>query len=381
MPVYYRRTGFDAWFVQKGSAGSDGNRASVVLAFGDVFIEQDGSRKNAEVNMLLSEGSVISTGPQSQCTVLIGGESYVQVKEESQMMIRDLTLAANGAEQTTLELRMGSSVLNPKKLLKDEEFRVATPTAIAAVRGTRFVVATDPSSALNVSVIEGSVSLKRRVEALEQADETVIRGNEILREIDSRLDEEVVLSANQSASIDNVNAAQLNRQVAEVLKKVSAAPAGEKAVIPDAAAVRQQLNTAMATVVIEKKEEVSEDDMRAVEELNIFIDKQERKRSEQSRLNAEQARQNAVLQIAAPVATADIFVNGRKLGTGNAVFSSETAGSVTVTIKAAGYLDYEQKVVIRNGETFVLRAELLEERKMTVFSGAVPWVRKYGGIS
>jgi len=108
----------------------------------------DGEWMTAEVGMVLSEGSVIRTEPESVAVVsLEGGEeaALVEVKEGSELKIAELfNQTENGASKTLLDLAIGEILITSKKLQTERsKFEVKTPTSIVGVRGTTFSVSVE----------------------------------------------------------------------------------------------------------------------------------------------------------------------------------------------------------------------------------------------
>ena len=159
------------------------NEARVIFTIGDVTVGSVDQWKPASEEMKLEEGSEIKTGKQAQCNIVIGKDSYITVKEKSHLVLKTLFRGVSGVQDNTLELRIGASVVNPKKLLKGDSFRIKTPTAIAAVRGTQFVVESNPEGKMKIAVVDGKVELKRRIPALESIEkaENLLPGQLLLQ--------------------------------------------------------------------------------------------------------------------------------------------------------------------------------------------------------
>lgn len=103
--------------------------------------------KPATVGMVVNQAAVIRTKANSQATLnLDGGDTAtVIVKENSQMMLADMTQnKAEGSQKTMLDLALGQILIKAKKIHSEKtSFEVKTPTSIVAVRGTTFSVAVE----------------------------------------------------------------------------------------------------------------------------------------------------------------------------------------------------------------------------------------------
>ncbi|TAL36555.1 MAG: hypothetical protein EPN93_06925 [Spirochaetes bacterium] len=131
----------------------------VVLAVGDVQVKAlEGEYTPAKVSRVIVKGDVIKTGPLSHVTIQMGERGIVQVLPNSS--IEAVTLFESG--ESELNLFHGTVLSRIDKLGKSEDFRVKTPTAIAAVRGTIFSVSYDRGTG-TVGVSRGRVEVTETV--------------------------------------------------------------------------------------------------------------------------------------------------------------------------------------------------------------------------
>ncbi len=144
-----------------GCSKSEDEYAIVSFSIGDV-------KKNnvdIEIGEIIKEKDVLTTGVQSSCDIKIGS-SIIRVKENSKMLISQL-VRQGAMENTALGLDVGKMLCKPKKLLKNESFLVKTPTAVAGVRGTRFIVEADAKKTTRIKVFDGKVQVIKRIPQLE----------------------------------------------------------------------------------------------------------------------------------------------------------------------------------------------------------------------
>ncbi len=125
-----------------------------------------------EIGDIIREKDVITTAEDAFCDVKIGG-SIIRVKEKSKVIISNL-LKNNNLENTELGLNVGKMLCKPKKLLKSESFIVKTPTAVAGVRGTKFIVEADIKRTTRIKVFDGKVKVAKRIKQLEASTEKVL---------------------------------------------------------------------------------------------------------------------------------------------------------------------------------------------------------------
>lgn len=109
--------------------------AVLVKAKGDVFIRAGGSEKylRAKGGEELLYGDRVRTGAGAVAQVELPGRGAVLVREDSSFTLE------GDPENTMLNFRVGEFLIGLKKSLTEgQTFKVRTPAAVAAVRGTLF---------------------------------------------------------------------------------------------------------------------------------------------------------------------------------------------------------------------------------------------------
>ncbi|MCP4134371.1 MAG: PQQ-binding-like beta-propeller repeat protein [bacterium] len=396
------------------------NSAKIIFTVGDVTVKKTAKWTDGIPDMELVKGSEIKTGPESQCDIVIGTDSFVTVKAKSHLILEELFKSIQGTEKNTLELKIGKSVINPKKLLKGDKFRVKTPTAIAAVRGTRFVVQSQPEGKLKIAVVSGKVELKRRIPALEKVEKDIIENSETLAALQEKVNEEsIVVDANQSAFIDNKQAEAENKIIEEVVvkhveevkkeeeKKKELTETAEKVDEADvnnkiaqeelkkkeeAKIVKKQekreesMKNALARLTLMKKKtkkvkeivvtrEIEAEDMKAVKELDIVIDKVKKEEARRKALKPDKVK-FAELTINSPVKGSSIYVNSKLAGTDSVTIKPEAGSRIIVEVTAEGYGKFTKQLTLSEGESMEILAQLSEAASLTIAS-PVPNSRIY----
>ena len=177
--------------------------AMVTFMIGDV------KKNSAEVQIgdLIKENDMIVTADNSFCDIKIG-ESIIRIKSLSNVKIA--TLFKNGnIENTTLGLDSGKMLCKPKKLLKDENFFVKTPTAVAGVRGTQFAVETDKELTTRIKVFKGEVKVAKRVKQFESSMEKVLTFAPGVQQ-----EEKIVITADEVKKAEKIVEASLKKETA-----------------------------------------------------------------------------------------------------------------------------------------------------------------------
>jgi len=93
----------------------------------------------------LSEGDMVRTKENSWATVELENAGTVEVKQNSQLKLAELSADKTaGTQKTLLDLALGEVLIKAQKLNSEKsKFEVKTPTSIVGVRGTTFSVAVE----------------------------------------------------------------------------------------------------------------------------------------------------------------------------------------------------------------------------------------------
>lgn len=128
-------------------SSSASERTGKVLEFqGSVDVKIGGADwAEASKDIILNQGDIIRTGANSMAMVEIDNAGVVEVKENSELMLAELTTnSADNSKRTVLDLSLGEILVKAKKLTEDNSrFEVKTPTSVVGVRGTEFAVKVD----------------------------------------------------------------------------------------------------------------------------------------------------------------------------------------------------------------------------------------------
>jgi len=116
---------------------------------------KDISEAISDIYVPLYEGDVVITGMGSIAEIIFDDSTIVRLDPESKILIKDLTREKN--KKTIIDLLKGKIIAIVKKLIKEEEFTVKTKMAMAAVKGTEFIV--EAGDEEKVGVYEGQVEV------------------------------------------------------------------------------------------------------------------------------------------------------------------------------------------------------------------------------
>ena len=135
--------------------------AEVALATGKVgILNADNSVQMLAIGQQLSAGTVLVTGDNSKLNIKLADGSIVSMQPNSTLTLDTLSMySGGGMVDTKLRLQQGKleAEANPAHL-QGNQMQIITPTAVAAVRGTKFRVTSDDIS-IRQETLEGKVGL------------------------------------------------------------------------------------------------------------------------------------------------------------------------------------------------------------------------------
>lgn len=167
--------------------------ATISFMIGNVRINS----VDAQIGDVIKQNDDIVTADNSFCDIRIGG-SIIRIKAQSSVKISTLLKSGN-IEDTEIGLNSGKLLCKPKKLLKDENFMVKTPTAVAGVRGTQFAIEADKLKTTRIKVFNGEVKVARRIRQFESSVEKVMELAPTLEK-----EEKVVITAEEVKKAEKV---------------------------------------------------------------------------------------------------------------------------------------------------------------------------------
>ncbi|MDW7975805.1 MAG: FecR domain-containing protein [Leptospiraceae bacterium] len=171
----------------------------------------------AKVGMLVYENDIIRT-ENGKIDLQMKTGSVIRIKEMTEISIASLATQAGGDNKLVVD--HGSVIASVKRSSDKEGFKIATPTAIAGVRGTVFVVEVDPfEKTSSVQVVEGKVALKPRILALEKASADEIQKKSELATLKRLEENEIVIEKNQAGRLNP----EIERKIVKVNEKVEKA--------------------------------------------------------------------------------------------------------------------------------------------------------------
>ena len=230
---------------------------------GDVKIESAaGSPRIAELGERLSAGDVIATGDKSHATIQIGDRGVTRVERNSRVEITKLFSVGDGE----MFLHKGEVAAKIARLQRSESFKVKSPTAIAAVRGTEFIASYKNGSG-RVAVREGKVVVTPMEGGKEApARETLVEQG---KTAEIRVDEAAPAEAKITVELRPIS--ELEVMKIEILAAAPIIPDIEKAKVEEiviaSAPVVEKEKEPEPKIVAEEKKERSEEKAEKIEKL------------------------------------------------------------------------------------------------------------------
>jgi hypothetical protein len=165
---------------KQDQASSNELRVKLTFVIGDVKLKlnQTNAGKKPEIGTLLSKEHVLITGSNGNADLQFNNGSSVKIKPNTEVAIKNLS-KSNDSIKEELSIAKGIIIANVNKKKQSDDFQVITPTAIAGVRGTRFLVAVEPNATnkediTRVSVLDGSVGIYKHKDGIPTTPEPIL---------------------------------------------------------------------------------------------------------------------------------------------------------------------------------------------------------------
>lgn len=128
---------------------------------GDVQIDGEDGWEPAEVERALAEGARVRAGKGGEALITWQQGHVVKVFELSTVEIKKMELDEGGAlEKSELSIDKGKIFTKTKKLMSTKSsFIIKTPSAIAGVRGTEFMVEVTADKTSIITLLEGKLDV------------------------------------------------------------------------------------------------------------------------------------------------------------------------------------------------------------------------------
>ncbi|TAL35432.1 MAG: hypothetical protein EPN93_10390 [Spirochaetes bacterium] len=213
---------------------------SIQSAVGDVKIVSEKGDRAAKTGEAVAQGDTIKTGVESLVDLTYGVSGVIRINESS--LVKLATLFGGAGGDSRIEISEGRMFVTVSKLQKGDKFEVASPTTIAAVRGTSFKVTAD-SETSRIDVISGTIKVNpvqdgkviAEIESVVEVNKTVtVEKKDIKKMVEEKKTIEVkALKVEEVRKIreevkDIKPAERLNESVRKEFQEVVIAPRDDK---------------------------------------------------------------------------------------------------------------------------------------------------------
>jgi hypothetical protein len=243
--------------VSENSKKSNELSAVVVFAVGDSSIQHaDSTQEKAQLGTALKAGDHVVTGDNGKVDVQFPDGSSIRISPKSVIDFSKLSQNNAGTSQTEIALVSGKVFAKVNKARKDDNFTVVTPTAIAGVRGTSFIVESETGKPSSVKVVDGSVAFSNRVPALEKLSAEEINGNSDLKKLQESVSaSEVVLEKNQESTqtVKSLELAKIQSVQSLDIEKATKTAAKEKPAVETAHLTKSEEQEIKTIVSVDKQ--------------------------------------------------------------------------------------------------------------------------------
>lgn len=334
------------WFFQyqKTEKINQGEAILVTMTIGDVQVRKMGSDSWREVSVddVIEMGDTLRTGAESACELQIVERGVYRLEANTEMLVAKL-VNQEGSLQAKIHVDKGTMGLKPKKLKEKEVFEVETSTAVAAVRGTVFMVSVSEEGDTKVAVVEGKVAVAPKVTSLEKAKEEAkldAKAYEVLQEV---VASPVEVGANEEVVLEKQVVEQVNQKVAEVIEQKAAT---------EGPITEEKVEAVKQTVVEEVAKNISAESVsNASSVVEVVVQKNEiteeaKKVLENVRQKEPVGKKRVKVTFSADVPGTVVVLNGTRLGKAplSKILDSDTV--YTVVFEREGYESLSQEITI-----------------------------------
>lgn len=177
--------------------------AKVQFIQGDVYLFRGEEKRKLQINEFLFMSDAIQTEKNSIVDIIFRNKGIVRLNQNTKIELQVLS-------EDKIQLRQDSgTVINHLKKLSDKEsYTITTPTSIAAVRGTSFIVKVKDSRKTEFALIEGKIEIQNQ-----KGQKVIIdKPGEITIEQDKELKEDLLKP--------------LSKESIQILKEIAASDVG-----------------------------------------------------------------------------------------------------------------------------------------------------------
>lgn len=207
---------------------------------------------------LEEQWTIQTSGDDALCLMQTPSGSVIRITGSTTLKLTELYKDGKLAvEKTGLELVAGKILVKARTLSGDDSFSVRTKTAVAGVRGTRFVVSYNEEQGTQVAVESGKVAVAQPVAITLPAGVTNA-SKEILSALERST--EVMVTPNEAVKITREDNLATQKAVESVVKDTITTDTALKPEAVRAAVVKIQAKLEAAPIALPAKRVISDED-------------------------------------------------------------------------------------------------------------------------
>ena len=148
-------------FAQNPVEASDKANAQLIIEYGMVEVKHvDGSWNSADNGMLLYQSDSIRTGENTSASMILFKSSIIRLDSNTEITIRELIDEAE--TNVTIEQNSGRTWNTVRKISGIDNYEIQTPTTVASIRGTSFLVNVTEKGGTSYGVANGSLNVSSK---------------------------------------------------------------------------------------------------------------------------------------------------------------------------------------------------------------------------
>jgi len=176
--IFFQKDIINIYSPSSSSETAEKLRGLVLRVKGDVSVEKNGNKKMLYKGEVVARGDVIQT-ESGEVDIALSSGTILRLKDEGRFTFNKLDKSKTG-QDTEISLEKGSLFSTVDRLSEKDTYVVKTPTAIAGVRGTSFLV-TASHDHTEIHVVKGSISVNSlgekgsvKEKILEEGDQGIV---------------------------------------------------------------------------------------------------------------------------------------------------------------------------------------------------------------
>jgi hypothetical protein len=133
----------------------------LIIEYGTVEVRHVGGSWNlADSGMLLYQSDSIRTGENTSASIIIFKSSIIRLDSNTEITIREIIDEVE--TNVTIEQNSGRTWNTVRKISGIDNYEVQTPTTVASVRGTSFLVNVTEEGGTSYGVVNGSLNVSSK---------------------------------------------------------------------------------------------------------------------------------------------------------------------------------------------------------------------------